>query len=159
MENDTDTPDSQKKEFSSTQSMFPLDSNEPLEPTSPDRPPPYANPSLHPPPYGMPYSQDTQLGMPGMSYPQPGEPPPDRQPYYPQPGFVNPGLPVINYLSQQQQMVMMSNQGSTPVIVACQPPVSMVGAIVLSCFVTWFCLLVCGFIAFILASKYTFRCG
>lgn len=87
---------------------------------------------------------------------------------YPQPGFCHPGPPETNYLQsppppyqqlQPQFAAGISNQpmGVTPVVVVFEPPISMAGAIVLSCFVFWCFGWLFGLIAFILASKYTFK--
>lgn len=92
----------------------------------------------------------------GQPYPPPGY-------GQPQPGYTYPSCPPYNAAvqsnaptseHQQQQVVYVGGQpqGPTPVYITQAPPVvSMVGAIVLSCFVFWLCGMVLGGIAFILA--------
>lgn len=101
----------------------------------------------------------TTSGPPGYVYPQnypPAGPPSGGQPYYPQPGYGHSGPPYgyppqqpQQQQQQQQQVVIMNNQPT----VAFPPPVSLCGAIALSCLVFWFCGWLLGGIAFILASK------
>lgn len=109
-----------------------------------------ANQHLPPAVPGMVYLQSYALTPPGQPYAQTGyvtaqagyiysrSPPPVNCYYGPQ----QPLSP-----SQQQQQVVYVNSQQTP---ALKPVVRMSGAIVLSCYVFWFCGVVFGGIAFIL---------
>lgn len=161
MANQFNSAYNEKHSLSSTQPMFNPNPNFPLE-SAPSAPPPaYTNPSQFPSPTGMLCLQYYPPPTQGMSYPQPYVLPPAGHPYYPQPGDVYPEQSDTKYPAahmqqqqqQQQQLAMTNNMpaGTTPLVVDNGPPVSMVGAFVLSCIVYFCAGWVCGAMAFGLA--------
>src|SRR6218665_298360 len=141
----------------------------PSAPTGDTYPPPYAAVQSPPPggmayPQGPPqqpaYQQSYPAAAPQQPYGQPGYPSATQQPYgqagypgaesgppaygYPAPGAVSYGQPQVVVLSAQPQGVVVASPNS----------VSMIGAIVLSCFVFWCCGCLVGLVAFVLARKF-----
>lgn len=113
-------------------------------------PPPYDNPDQAPP-FTVPHNNQ----YPPYQTPADSQPPaPAGQPYYQQ-LQQPPNAPFEIPSFQHQQVIVVGAQQVAPnvVYVNHEPPVSMMGAIVLSCLVYWFCGWLLGGIAFILASK------